>query len=194
MTILLTGVGARGGESPQALLTDTFTDANDTGLDAHVMDVGSGWTEHAGVWEIQGNQGRDASGIGNTFATADAGVSDVTAEVTFATVSTGATSQRLAFRFTDVDNLWITGRQPSNDAQVFLFDRVAGTFTQRGVASHAWGNGDVVRAVLSGNDIDIVINDVAKITHSSSNHNTATRYGLGCSDVAARYDDFEVTG
>lgn len=192
--MLLLGLGGHGGESAEAFLTDTFTGANGTGLDAHAMDVGGGWTEHSGDWDIQSNQARDTSGTGNTFATADAGESNVTAQVTFATVATGAGSQRLVFRFVDSNNLWITGRQPNNGTQIHLFDRVGGTFTNRGSASHTWANGDVVSAVLDGNNIEIFANGASKLTHTSSNHNTATRYGLGTNDGAARYDAFGVTG
>ena len=70
-----------------ALLTpvalDTFTDTNGTSLDAHTMDVGSGWTElGSSAWEIQGNRVEKTANNNTTeAAVVECSEADIVAEV-----------------------------------------------------------------------------------------------------------------
>src|SRR5438067_74541 len=76
MTML--GTLGVGGSGATVLLYDTFTDADGTGLPSHTMDVGGGWTNRNGTWDVQSNKAHCAtdSGSGQNVADADAGRGD----------------------------------------------------------------------------------------------------------------------
>ncbi len=97
---------------PTNLITvasDTFTDANDTALNVHTMEVGSGWTHLAGTFKISSNKAIPNSDANNDIATTDVGVSNY--------LLTGTVNDRFsggdfdvanfAIRISDGSHLWI---------------------------------------------------------------------------------------
>src|SRR3989442_10527835 len=84
----LLGAGNSGGGA--VLLRDTFTDADGTGLAAHTMDAGGGWSVLAGTVETQSNKADHNNNAANTstYAAADAGRADVTVSADVTTCGT----------------------------------------------------------------------------------------------------------
>lgn len=186
-------IGAGGAHAGiTTLLQDNFTDTNGTGLDAHTMDTGPGWTEHQGTWTTESNQASYSAGSAD-MASAAAGATQgtITADVT-TDASGGAPG--IAWRVTDNDNGWIFIVNDAAD-EIRIFEVNAG-FTQRASAAFtvAGNTTFALRCVISGDtftcDVD---NDTASINHTSSVFNTIERHGLFANDATETYDNFLMT-
>lgn len=178
------------------LLYDTFTDTNGTLLTAHTMDVGGGWTNQIGTFDIQSNRANRASAgspDNQSVATADAGMADyeVTCTVNGAAGSDGtgiavrysASNQRFYFAQIEILN---------NAFRIYEYN--AG-YTQRATASTSLTGGTdydmVVR--MEGTTITASLLTEELIYASASTNSSSTLVGLRCGSAnQQRYDDFEV--
>ncbi|MFQ5783622.1 MAG: hypothetical protein ACE5H8_02210 [Alphaproteobacteria bacterium] len=178
-------------------LQDAFTDANGTSLDLHTMDVGAGWLEHNGDFDIQGNE---ANAVIQELhvATADAGVADCTLDVDVKhPASADQQTNGFVFRFSDTNNLWLLVLNPFDTVdELQLYDKQAGTFTLRASASfvHTTGVFYALQAVLSGNSITGTVNGGSTVSFTSAFNATATRHGIrGNATAGVRWDNFLCT-
>lgn len=176
-----------------SLPSDDFNRADtDTGLGT--SSSGHTWlTGGAGnsVWGIDTNRAKKVDGAIAAVAYIDSGVSDCTVEVTMATIDTRC---GLSFRFSDNSNWWYLWWLTSTSFQV---RKVEGG-SSSAVFSHTqtMANGDVLKVVLSGDQIGVYINDDLKTTITDSFNQTAEGHGIyresgGGGDP--RWDDFSVT-
>jgi hypothetical protein len=174
------------------LLRDTFTDADGTALDAHIMEVGPGWTEYGGEWEIESNRAQNASGTGWISAAADALEADTTEK---AVVNMGAGAEAgLCGRLSDEDNAWFVVLREATDELAIIEDN-AGTATTRatGEVSVSSGVEYLLKVVFTGHTIIAYVDDVEIARYESATHNAqATRFGLVTFDAPGdtTFDDF----
>src|SRR5258708_1704824 len=90
-------------------LYDTFTDADNTALTAHTMDVGPGWSVVQGTLKILSNAATPNSNNDGDGVIADAGASDftITADLVGQGGSGATDSQPQIFlRYTDATHNW----------------------------------------------------------------------------------------
>lgn len=88
---------------------DTFTDSNGTSLDAHTMDVGDGWTEQSGDWDIQSNVANNGTAGIATIAAAD---DDVFIE---AIINLQGGQGGIVLRYTDANTFWWINLDATNN-------------------------------------------------------------------------------
>ena len=187
--LLAGGMGRAGNFSalpdsaPVTLALDTFTDTNGVALDAHTMDVGSGWTHQIGTTQIQSNKAvSNVTGSGAVHNTNDVGVANLTIEM-IATVyfvdSANDTSAAILSRYVDANNFWMT--RIHTDTNTFdLFENTGGSFTQRDTASVSIDDATTytLKITPDGDDITALLDGGNELTYTSSQHNTATLHGF----------------
>ena len=123
------------------------------------------------------------SGSATAFAVIDAGIADVTLEVTF---PIAYTDQGLTWRYVDVNNQFAMNKTTA-------YRRLAGGFATLVTFSQAFTTGDRVKVTAFGNFHTIYKNDVQVGTFTDANFNTATKHGIASfNDTAGRFDDFKV--
>lgn len=181
------------------LVRDTFTDTNGKRLNAHTPNfdnLGGGWVEHAGTWEIQSNAAhKTATAATHQIASIDTGASDCVVTLRYQRTQTGTASRGgLAFRVVDADNFWGLW---ANGQNLQLYEVTAGAFTKRGEVKPPNGPDAWDFAVtLDGNDITVdAVRDGSTIYHlaySSAAHAAATRHGLWALDTTGVFEEFEV--
>lgn len=177
--------------SPVVLLRDTFTDTDATALAAHTMDVGAGWTVHAGTWVVSGNRAtKTASNNTHQTASADAGQADVTAQTTFTTGTSGG----LAARLTDNSNFWGLELAPGGGGTLKLYENNAGSFTTRASAFPpvTGGQSYELRLSMAGTSLTAFLGGITRFAYSSAFNQGATRHGLWIYGTAEAHDDFQV--
>lgn len=191
---------AGSGRCAGALVCDTFTAADGTGLGAHTMDVGAGWTELNGRWEIQ--SGRAASlgappGVPHWVALAEAGAADV--EVRVVVRPAGDSNCGIVVRASDADNFWsveLLVLSPGT-AELRLYERNSGTWVLRAVAfdvAAAPDRDSTLTVTAVGTTITGRAGD-REVTYDAAAHNrTATQHGLRADKLDCRFDDFRVIG
>lgn len=193
--ILFGDVQSQVSSGPTTYLQDSFTDTNGTNLNAHIMDVGPGWTIDAGTFDIQSNQGRVTS-AGVSVASADASHADVTATVK-TTVAGVSDSPSLLIRETDSNNHWIAAIITTSSFD--LYEVNGGSFTQRATTLFVatLNQQYTIRAICSGASISCTLDGANNISYGSATFNqTATRFGIRSNDGAGTnflWDDFLVT-
>ncbi len=157
---------------------------------------GKTWTVTGGTAATSSGQALWSDSASNEqFATIDAGVADLDAQVKFAAVDNNATY--LVFRFTDTSNFWSV----YNASSVWkLHLRLGGGIhDDPNTYSAAAANNDVVRVVANGSGtgaIQVYINGTLRITSSQNETflNTPTKVGIGINfNIASRFDDFTVS-
>lgn len=178
--------------SGRTVLLHTFT-GPDSDVAIPAADTGQATEALASsVWGIGTNRAKYVSGgtDNNRFVVWDAGVPNGSVEVTFAVLDGGG-FMRLAFRCSDVNNLFIVDRFDGYT----LYRREAGTFTAIGNDATAAEAGDVLRVRLTGSSIALDVNDEERITATDSFNVSATKVGLGLfqSDTTARWENLRVT-
>lgn len=175
------------------LLQDTFTDTNGTDLTAHTMDVGPGWTAGAGALTISTNRATAVSLA--SFYWADCGQVDYTLTVDLTTSASGTSQLSGIVRVTDANNLWMVDIDTSAGA-FQLFQRTAGTYTQRAGASVSLANNTTyaLAVTTSGDTISATLDGGSGISYgSASQGNSSTLCGIGNSYTTNQYwDNFEV--
>lgn len=182
-------------------LRDTFAGTNGTSLPAHTMEVGAGWTNLTGTWQIQSNRATPATLVSTAARTTVAGntQSDYWAQVTFRFSNlTGVTPTcGLNVRYADLNNRWSIGLSGSS---LFLSELVGGSSTLR--KNYAFTpsiNTDyVVRVKCKGSRILVWLNGVLRLVwNTATSSQTATgialTYSEPSSSIVATFDDFSVT-
>lgn len=175
----------------EPVVLDTFTDTNGTSLDAHTMDVGSGWTEHLGVWEIQSNEAKTTSVSTLQLATILTLYADAIIEVA---VTTSVNSfLGIAFRFTDTDNAWWAELDAGGDRAV-IKERTSATTTLRAETAVTIDDATTYRLVviLDGDVITVIADDTVRVTYTSSVRNTVKTHGLKAYRASEKFDNFAV--
>jgi len=86
---------------------DTFTDIDGTRLNVHTMDVGTGWTEVVGTWEINGNKLIEVSD-GDNYAYVETGRvnNDISIDINLPALADTLFSTAILFRFMNTSNKW----------------------------------------------------------------------------------------
>jgi hypothetical protein len=191
------GIGGGGGGGGDVLLSDLFTDANGTAPGAHTMDVGAGWTVHAGTWSIQSNKLRKTA-TDNTFetVTADAGNADgiVTCAVTAPATSAGG----LFLRSSNGNTGWLVQVFESGAPASFaLYEDNAGVFTLRASSNPTLTPGQTytVQVILSGAAITCTLDGGNSMSYALASFNqTEDRMGLLSYDLNMDFDTFLMVG
>ncbi len=184
------GIGDSQSRAPAPLpilASDSFTDTNGTALQDHTMEVGAGWTIHAGTWEIQsGKVIKTADDGTHQLASIDVGQSNCTVRAQHVVQGGGG----LAFRITDNNNF--LGIQVSGNYN--LYKRDTGTFSLLQSAGTADDGPHDLKAVLLGANIDVYVDGVLLFSYATATFNqTATRHGLWLNQITAEMlDNFEV--
>jgi hypothetical protein len=184
--------------APVIYALDTFTDTNGTNLTAHTMDVGTGWivSAQAGVAyptaTIQGNKA--ASGASSNYGAflEDAGVFNglLTCDIVSDTAGDGG----LHFRGTDANNTWMARWNQGGAQAVEIYERTAGTWTQKATAALAGAiqTAYTITITLNGTAISATVNGVTASCVSSIRQ-TATKHGLYVTGTAgATWDNYKV--
>jgi hypothetical protein len=169
------------------LTLDTFTDANGTGLAAHHMNVGSGWTQRATVGQVVTIQANQASfnpnGIlGDEVWTVPTTQSNGTIIMSFQLGnSAGAgTAGGPVLRFQDINN--DTMLQAFVQGSEFaIYEKVSGSFLRRASATVTISSGTpyTVVVVFSGPAVTATLNGANMITYGSLSTNLqGTTHGV----------------
>lgn len=190
---------------PTVLLLDHFTDANGIALTAHTMDVGPGWVTTTGTWSITSDMAGDslADGVVVHEVQSNAGQSDTTLTVSVVIPLTALCVCGVVFRLVDSSNYLaffaLTGTALT--PQFRLSEFVGGVETHLATVAGTYSPGDTlaIKVVTNGSSVICSVNGVVVITTTSTQFQTATKYGLfdfqstalGFGD--ATWDNFEVT-
>jgi hypothetical protein len=173
------------------LLQDHFTDADNTNLTAHAMDVGPGWTAQAGTFTVIGNVAHCT--VANSEYVADAGQADVTLTCTI-NMGSGASEAAVIFREQDSNNFWAVSAY-AGDGNFYLYHKVSGSLgaVTSGTGGVISGTPFVLSVVLSGSSFIIKKDGVTVINWTDATFQTATKFGLRLwSGTASTWDDFSV--
>ena len=183
-----------GGSVSGFVVQDTFTDSDSTGLDAHTPDVdsvGSGWVEHAGIWEIQSNK-LAAAVSGGAQASIDSGESDV--DINSTITFTGTSKAGFVTRYTDADNYWQVWMDTGN--YISLYERTTGTTTLRDSATPTIDSATyAVQVTAVAQVITVFLDEVEVLTYASAAASeTVTRHGVitNATSTGVTFDDFTV--
>jgi hypothetical protein len=174
--------------------SDTFDRSNDAAnlgnLDGGLLE-GQPWEILWGTWGIVDNQAylAAAGGGDKELAVIDVGLSDCTVQVV---LSEWANGQRVAFRYSDVDNGFFVN---VDGAHYYIYRRQAGGHTLLWEGDPAPQDGDVVKVVLDGNSIQLYVNESLVASITDSFNQTATKHGLGANAVGSkRWNNFSIVG
>lgn len=184
---------------------DPFTDTNGTGLNSHAPDtdvVGTGYfnvgynsSYSGGGGTIQSNQAQ--LGTDNFGHAIDTGQADGTFEIDWITDSGGSNRNSIILRHSSAGNQWLwVVREPNGDW--FLYEMQSDSNTQRDTGTYSWSAGSTytLRVELSGNSIDLYVNDSLVGGYASATfNNTATKHGFirNTGSTSTRFDDFSFT-
>jgi hypothetical protein len=168
-------------------ISDSFNRA-DSSTTLGSADTGQTWTALGGVWGIASNQARCFSNSTQSHAVVDAGLTNVTVQVTMSTVAGAAGG--LCWRAADPSNLWMW--EAGNG---LVYKVSGGSYT--GVLGQNAGltaaSGDVIKVVTSGNVHTFYKNGTQVGTLTDAFNSTATKHGLRDYNGLSRFDDFTVT-
>jgi len=181
---------------PTIFAFDTFTDANNTDIDAHTMDIGSGWTQEGGLLNIQSN--KLAGVTGDSVVYVDSRQADCTIE---AYITTGGISYDvgIVFNVTDGSNLWLCQLITIYNG-IRLYSRSGGTWTEEKLMSTSITTSTTYKlsVVINGDDLDFYLDDVFVDTFNAAGRalKTNTKHGIRLNvpnDSGSLVDDFKVT-
>ncbi len=177
----------------QPTCLSTFTAPNGTSLDAITPEVGGGWTEQRGTWDIQGNRADiDAVEVGFPFALSTVtGMADCIIDVT--TQWPGLCASGVIIRYSDNDNFWIVR---AIRTKIQIMEQNGGVFTERASTGIVLGiNTDYdLRGIAYGQVIDGFVDGGNKMSYGSAALNEAvTTCGLYGDLVAIQYDNFHIS-
>jgi hypothetical protein len=162
---------------------DWLTDPNGTSLDAHTPDVGGGWVEYRGDWDIQGNQARQSvsAAVGTHYSSAVESLeSDLFGRVTVTVplVDEGATA--LAYRLSDADNFWMAMVITSGGGTFVIREYNGGVVQTRASVGVGTAPGATVEVTVTadGQDMQAFYDGANRITFASVFNQAATKHGL----------------
>lgn len=164
-----------------SLASDTFTGSNGTGLDAHTMDTGAGWTEVSGTWTIESNATQNGTtSAGGYIAVTDVGSADFVATVRAKiTNASGNAIGGLIFRYQDTTHYWIAQYSAGTD-DVKLGYYNGGAFVE--VDSKSWDDqyqGYIqIDIIADGNDVTAHFDGGYELSGTDATLNDKTKVGL----------------
>jgi len=143
-----------------------------------IADTGQVWQALSGVWGILSGVAYNTNILsGNNRVVLDAGLSDYIIQVK-TTISAGYA--RLLFRLSDDKNEWMLTRSPFNVAIDYeLQKRVNGVTTLMGTFSTTPQNGDILKVICKGDNIQAFINDINVINLNDDFNGSSTKCGFG---------------
>lgn len=171
------------------VLSDDFSDANGTDLHGKALDVGGTWTVQNGAMDVQGGLANNASGLGASYATADAGTGDGQIEC----VVNGVAGSFVAilFRWADASNYWLARADIDGDLYE-LVEVNGGAATVRDSEAHTFNDATNYRLVvtLSGTSITCSVPGAPDLTFTSSFNETETEHGLYSGATGDTFNNF----
>lgn len=184
-------------------LSDTFTGTNGTNLTAHTMDVGPGWTNVQGTFQIQSNTCQSISATDGDSYVSDSGQADFTVSfdgTCFYTNTGNICTTDLLARWQDANNFWILQDFAANNSY-FLYARIGGSYSLRANNTHASSPSGVTHNValtFNGSAIEAFFNGVSCLTYTDSLYATQTKVGMrtsvnGSPPGASVFDKFLTT-
>lgn len=175
--------------------SDNFNRSNTTTGVGTPSGGGADWVQYdtggGKAYGISSNTAYVAADAGGHLVTGlDAATPDVEIEVT---LSTFGDQIGLAPRISDeLNHLYLRGFSGEG---YHLFKRVAGSSTSLGSYSTTPASSDVIKVVCDGNDLEVFVNSVSRITASDGFNNTEEIHGLWGFNAASgsgRFDDFSI--
>ncbi len=175
---------------------DNFNRANGTPLGTP-SDGGSDWVADISgggiTFGINSNQAYDDFDAGgNIVSSLEASSAKVEVQVT---LSTFGDQMGLSARVTDGSNyLYVRGF--SGEGYVLRKTEAGSSSTIGTPYATTPADGDIIKLVCDGNNIEVFINGVSRITATEAFNNTATRHGLWAFNAyvtSARWDNFTIT-
>jgi len=181
-------------ESVATIVSDTFTDSDNTDITSHTPGTGTGWTEVLSITssptaEIISNEVRGGENI-NTSGQAYTAQPDPTSgdqDISITIRDFEASSSKGAFIFgkrTDNNNLYGVTFMPDGHSQdqIVLYKRDGGTNTELGSFDivDGWVADTVIKLVLRDGDQEVFVDGVSKITATDTAHDgDVGTWGLG---------------
>lgn len=161
---------------------DRCTDVDNTDLDAHTMNIGTGWTEHNGVWDIISNAIRQStSTAGGYIATTDIGTPNCIVTGLLQTVNgSGQHDGEIVVRYTDLNN-WISVQIATGaptQFRILKLEAGVGTILQAKTYPMQYQKAIKVKVECNGNTITAWADGGYKVTGTTAFNNTATRFGF----------------
>ena len=180
---------------------DSFTDGNDTSLDAHAMDEGGlDWDEHNGNWDIQGNEANVDSSFAQALAVTEVSNIWVSARVLLVT---DTKPQGVLFRkgpdTNGSDNHWlyhIASGIAGIDTWLAEVDDGVQTFRATADGDYVAATRYYLQVYANGQTITGYVDGTQRGTFGAATFNElATWHGLysHTADTGARWDQFRVT-
>jgi hypothetical protein len=176
--------------------TDNFNRADSAVSLGTPSDSGSAWVVPTASFGISSNQGYKANTAStHEVAYLESSVADVDVEVTLTAIGASAAGGVCA-RFAD-DSNYLHAQCGTGGTPVYLFKRVAGSFTQLG---STYGGtlvaNDVMKLTCNGSSLTVYINGVSRITATDSAGSTNTKHGLyaySANTDSPLFDTFSIT-
>lgn len=167
-------------------VSDTFTRADSTTTLGNA-ETGPVWTVISSTWGISGNKAYCTNTSGVRHVVLDSGKSNCEVSVDI----NPSTYAGLVFRATDGNNLYaaVIGTTALN-----LYKVALGATTTAGSYTFTPGSLHNVKAVLNGDNVDIYLDNIKRISTVDSFNNAATKHGLrsNLGDTTSRFDNFKV--
>jgi len=156
------------------MLSDTFTGANGTSIDARSPEIGGPWTVTGG-FQIQGNKAKKSSvAATRNFAWATTPVTS--ADNSFSADITGA-DLGIITNVQDVDHCWQIWY--SNIGTVYIYEQTAKeTFVNRGSFGGV-SAGFNLKVITAGDTINLYVNGVLRVTYTVANRPYKTNAKVG---------------
>lgn len=135
-----------------------------------------------------------------SIATVESGESDVTIEITMPTARSAISFDGIVFRYSDNNN-FLLARYSWQNVRVQFDTMVGGSFIaavdSAGISPPEAHDGMVMKLVLSGDSIELFIDDVSYIVRTDSFNQTATRHGIvignNVDTTVSRLEDFSIS-
>lgn len=170
---------------PVYVIHDTFTDTNNVRLNAHTMDVGSGWTEENGVWKIVSNKVSitdNTTGHAHVYNNTGKADVDISVDITMPSGPTECYATGILFRYQDATHKWhclieSDGLVIISPAYIKLIGTGGGNTTTYNIV-HAGGVTKTLRVVAKGNIITVYWDGTQVIQVTNSYNNDKTKHGL----------------
>lgn len=165
-------------------LSDDFSEADGTNVNAKALDIGGSWSVLSGSWSVQTGQARPGSSASNNFAAADSSHADahVSADVTLPSAGSFVSSGLYCRESSSTVGWLVCFEDDGSGKFVGIYERnggntlrASGTFTGSGQHS--------IKAILSGATINVYVDGSgsASATYSSATLNqTTTNHGIYC--------------
>lgn len=176
---------------------DRMTDTTGTRLAAHTMDIGSGWNEVAGEWEIVSNKLHLLTNVFENLATTEAGVADVTVTTIIAPPTGLNMDMGLVANLVDYNNYWMIQIYSGGTS---FWEKNGGSWTQQlpgqGTSFFSSSDPTEVSLVTRDNTIDLYIAGslVATYTGTPRTTKTGTKFGVLVRDTdqGTTFDNFQI--